>query len=112
MSSKTKKASKPKKAKAAAPKAEETTAPTPAVEGQEATVAPKDVQAPEASKQTRAAPKEEETATLMVLVGPYGQAGRIVLGQAVYDGVTPRRMARKDFDAMRALYDLQEVKDS
>lgn len=118
MSSKTKKASKPKKAKAAPaaePTVEETTVPATVEEGQDqaaATPEAQDAQTPEVAEEAKAAPAAEEAATLMVLVGPNGQAGRIVLGQTVYDGETPRRMARKDFDAMRALYDLQEVKDS
>ncbi len=50
--------------------------------------------------------------TVMVRVGPNGAAGRIVLGGAVYDGQTPRRMARSDFERLRAQYDLVEVQAS
>jgi hypothetical protein len=50
--------------------------------------------------------------TVMVLVGPNGAAGRIVLGGAVYDGQTPRRMARSDFERLKSMYDLVEVQTS
>lgn len=50
--------------------------------------------------------------TVMVKVGPNGAAGRIVLGGAVYDGQTPRRMARSDFERLKAPYDLVEVQAS
>lgn len=50
--------------------------------------------------------------TVMVKVGPNGAAGRIVLNGLAYDGQTPRRMARADYERLRAPYDLVEVQAS
>lgn len=55
---------------------------------------------------------KEAARTVMVIVGPNGAAGRIVVGKTTYDGVTPRPMAKADYQRLRAQYDLQEAKDS
>ena len=60
------------------------------------------------AKATVAAP--EPAARVLVIVGGQGAAGRIMLGQTVYDGFTPRWMARVDFERLQAQYDLQEAK--
>lgn len=61
------------------------------------------------------AEKAQETARaakpVLVIVGPNGAAGRIIFNRVVYDGRTPQPMARADFERLRALYDLQEVKE-
>lgn len=46
---------------------------------------------------------------VLVRVGPASSAGRIMLGQTVYDGLTPRRMARADYERLKDRYDLQVV---
>lgn len=49
---------------------------------------------------------------VMVRVGPNGAAGRIILNGLAYDTQTPRRMARADYERLRAQYDLVEVQAS
>lgn len=63
--------------------------------------------APEA--ETPAA-KPQQADTLLVIVGGRGAAGRIMLGEVIYDGFTPRLMTRESFDRLQATYDLREVK--
>lgn len=49
--------------------------------------------------------------TVLVKVGPRGQAGRIIVGGVAIDGRTPGRISRADFARLRVTYDLREVED-
>lgn len=49
-------------------------------------------------------------AQVLVIVGGRGAAGRIMLGEVIYDGFTAQPMSRADFERLKATYDLREVK--
>ncbi len=46
---------------------------------------------------------------VLVRIGPKSEAGRIMVGQTVYDGLKARRMARADYERLKDRYDLQVV---
>jgi len=63
----------------------------------------------EAAPAVTPAPKPASEQVL-VIVGGRGAAGRIMRGEVIYDGFTPRLMTRESFDRLQATYDLREVK--
>lgn len=108
---KTKKSTK-KQAKEAAPAA---TPPTDEAKAAEAAAAEEKAKAEaeaKAAAEKQAKEAAEAAKTVQVIVGPNGAAGRIVVGKTTYDGVTPRPMAKADYQRLRAQYDLREAKDS
>lgn len=55
------------------------------------------------------APEPTAPATVMVKVGPNGAAGRLMVGNTVYDGITPQAMKLADYENLKARYDLRIV---
>lgn len=54
-------------------------------------------------------PPAAPSATVLVKVGPNGQAGRIIVGGVAIDGRIPGRISRNDYEVLRVTYDLREV---
>ena len=99
-----------KSSKKQAKEAAKAAPPTDEAKAAEAAAAEEKAKAEAEAKGAAEKQAKEAARTVMVIVGPNGAAGRIVVGKTTYDGVTPRPMAKADFERLRAQYDLREAK--